>query len=69
MTLRSDLVFFREPDQLALRFDLPMEWSNKPTSQNPNGVTRFGMGESSWRRALYVHTFSIPAGRQPAECR
>jgi len=56
MTFRSDLVFFRKPDQLALRFDLPIEWSNKPTDQNPNGVTRFGMGDLL-AQALYVHTF------------
>jgi hypothetical protein len=56
MTLRSDLVFFRKPDQLALRFDLPMEWSNKPTSQNPNGRTRYGLGDLL-AQALYVHTF------------
>jgi hypothetical protein len=55
-TLRSDLVLFRKPDQLGLRFDLPLEWSNKPTAQNPNGVTRFGMGDLL-AQALYIHTF------------
>jgi len=57
MTLRTDFVLFAKPDQLALRFDLPLEWSNKLTSQNPNGVTRFGMGDLL-AQALYVHTFN-----------
>lgn len=57
MTLRTDLVLFTKPDQLALRFDLPLEWSNKPTSQNPNGVTRFGL-DDLLAQALYVHTFN-----------
>jgi hypothetical protein len=56
MTFRSDLVFFRKPDQLALRFDLPMEWSNKPTSQNPNGLNEFGLGDLLVQ-AAYIHTF------------
>ncbi|MDR3402848.1 MAG: hypothetical protein P4L99_10160 [Chthoniobacter sp.] len=56
MTFRTDLVFFRKPDQLALRFDLPLEWSNKPTSENSDGFTRFGMGDLL-AQAAYIHTF------------
>lgn len=56
LTFRSDLVFFQKPDQLAVRLDLPLEWSNKPTSQNPNGRTQFGMGDLL-AQAAYLHTF------------
>jgi hypothetical protein len=45
ITLRTDLLLFAKPDQLALRFDLPLEWSNKPNDQNPQGDTEFGMGD------------------------
>jgi len=56
MTFRTDLVFFSKPDQLALRFDLPIEWNKKPTFANPNGSTRFGLGDIL-AQAAYVHTF------------
>jgi hypothetical protein len=57
MTFRTDLVFFKKPDQLALRFDLPLIWSNKPTSGNTNGVTQFGLGDLLLQQ-IYVHTFN-----------
>jgi hypothetical protein len=57
MTFRTDLVFFPKPDQLALRVDLPMEWSNKPTSGNPHGVNQFGLGDMLVQ-AAYIHTFN-----------
>ena len=56
MTFRTDLVFFPKPDQLALRLDLPMVWNNKPTSANPGGFTRFGLGDLL-AQAAYIHTF------------
>jgi hypothetical protein len=31
-------------------------WSNNPTSQNPNGLTQFGLGDVL-AEADYVHTF------------
>ena len=30
ITLRTDLLLFAKPDQLALRFDLPLKWTDKP---------------------------------------
>jgi hypothetical protein len=57
MTFRTDFVLFHKPDQLALRFDLPMEWNNKPTRQNPMGGTRFGVGDLL-AQAAYLHTFN-----------
>lgn len=56
MTFRTDLVFFPKPDQLALRFDLPLQWNNKPTASNPIGGTRFGLGDFL-AQAAYIHTF------------
>lgn len=53
ITLRTDLLLFAKPDQLALRFDLPLEWSNKPNDQNPAGDTEFGMGDFL-AQAIYV---------------
>ena len=53
LTLRTDLVLFNKPDQLALRFDLPLIWSNKPNNQNPEGNTEFGMGDFLMQ-AIYV---------------
>jgi hypothetical protein len=55
LTLRSDLLFFPKPDQLALRVDLPLIWNNKPSSDNPNGLTKFGLGDLLLQ-ALYVRT-------------
>ena len=55
LTLRSDLLFFSKPDQLALRVDLPMVWSNKPESDNPDGRTQFGLSDLLLQ-ALYVRT-------------
>jgi hypothetical protein len=57
LTLRSDLKFFSKPNQLALRLDLPLVWSNKPTSENKNGVSEFGFGDLLFQ-AAYVRTFS-----------
>lgn len=56
MTLRSDLVFFPKPNQLAIRFDLPLVWNNKTTSENTGGFTEFGLGDIL-AQALYIHTF------------
>jgi hypothetical protein len=56
LTLRTDLLFFTRPDQLALRFDLPLVWSNKPESDNPHGFTEFGMGDILMQ-AIYVRAF------------
>jgi hypothetical protein len=56
MTFRTDLVFFPKPNQFALRVDLPMEWSTKPTNDNTNGLNRFGLGDLLVQ-ALYVRTF------------
>jgi hypothetical protein len=53
ITLRTDLLLFAKPNQLALRFDLPLEWSNKPNDQNPTGDTEFGMGDFL-AQAIYV---------------
>ena len=53
LTLRTDFLLFKKPDQLALRFDLPLEWSNKPNDQNPDGSTEFGMGDFL-AQAIYV---------------
>jgi hypothetical protein len=53
ITLRTDLLLFAKPDQLALRFDLPLEWNNKPNKQNPDGSTEFGMGDFL-AQAIYV---------------
>jgi hypothetical protein len=55
LTLRTDLMLFTKPDQLALRIDLPLVWSNKPTSENPDGRTQFGMGDLLLQ-AVYVRT-------------
>ncbi|MBC8127781.1 MAG: hypothetical protein H8M99_11635 [Gloeobacteraceae cyanobacterium ES-bin-144] len=57
LTLRSDLIFFNKPDQLALRFDLPLVWNNKPNEQNPDGFTEFSMGDLLMQ-AIYVRTFN-----------
>lgn len=56
LTLRTDMLLFAKPDQLALRFDLPLEWSNKPNDQNPEGDTEFGMGDFL-AQAIYVREF------------
>lgn len=53
LTLRTDLLLFSKPEQLALRFDLPLELSNKPNDQNPEGHTEFGMGDFL-AQAIYV---------------
>ncbi|MGB8476349.1 MAG: hypothetical protein WCE61_19885 [Candidatus Acidiferrum sp.] len=55
LTLRSDLLLFPKPNQLALRFDLPLIWSNKSGSDNPNGLTKFGLGDFL-AQAIYVRT-------------
>ncbi len=57
ITLRTDLVLFKKPDQIALRLDLPLEWSNKPTKQHPAGVNRFGVGDML-AQVAYIHTFN-----------
>jgi hypothetical protein len=57
MTFRSDLVFFKKPDQLSVRVDLPLEWSNKTTSENSRGRTQFGLGDLLFQPA-YIHTFN-----------
>lgn len=56
LTLRSDLKFFSKPDQLGLRVDLPLIWSNKPTSENKGGLNEFGMGDLLLQ-AAYVRSF------------
>lgn len=56
MTLRSDLVFFPKPNQLAIRVDLPLVWNNKTTAENTGGFTEFGLGDILVQ-ALYIHTF------------
>lgn len=56
LTLRSDLRLFSKPDQLALRIDLPLIWSNKPSSENKNGANEFGLGDLLLQ-AAYVRTF------------
>jgi hypothetical protein len=55
LTLRSDLLLFPKPNQLGLRFDLPLIWNNKPDSENPSGLTKFGLGDFLMQ-AIYVHT-------------
>jgi hypothetical protein len=44
-TLRDDIVFPRGPDQIQLRTDVPLVWSNVPTSDNPEGHGQFGLGD------------------------
>jgi hypothetical protein len=56
-TLRNDTVFFSKPDQLQLRIDVPLAWANIPTAQNPNGLTRFGLGDVLMQ-GLYSHLFN-----------
>jgi hypothetical protein len=53
ITLSPNLLIFAEPDKLALRFDLPLESTNKPNNQNPDGSTEFGMGDFIVQ-AIYV---------------
>ena len=53
LTLRTDLLLFNKPDQLALRFDLPLVWTNKPEKDNPGGDTDFGLGDILMQ-AVYV---------------
>jgi len=55
LTVRSDLMFFPKPNRLALRVDLPLMWSNKPTSENPRGLTEFGLSDLLMQ-AIYVRT-------------
>ena len=55
ITLRTDLLFFTKPDQLAVRFDLPFGWSNNPEQDNPGGTTDFGL-EDILLQAIYVRT-------------
>ena len=55
LTLRSDLLFFPKPNRLALRVDLPLMWSNKPSSENPRGLTEYGLSDLLLQ-ALYVRT-------------
>jgi hypothetical protein len=55
LTLRSDLLFFPKPNQLALRVDLPLMWSNKPSSDNPRGQTEFGLSDLLLQ-AAYLRT-------------
>lgn len=57
LTLRSDLKFFSKPNQLGLRLDLPLVWSNKPTSENTQGLREFGFGDLQFQ-AAYVRTFN-----------
>jgi len=52
--LRTDLVLFSAPNQVKLRVDLPLAWSNAPTSQNPSGATQFGLGDVLLQ-GLYAH--------------
>jgi hypothetical protein len=56
VTLRSDCVFFSKPNQFSVRLDLPLVWSNKPTSENKTGLTQFGLGDILLQTA-YVRTF------------
>jgi hypothetical protein len=56
-TLRADLVVFKKPNQLQLRFDLPLAWANRPTQENPDGHTQFGSGDIL-AQAVYVHAFN-----------
>ena len=56
ITLRTDFLLFPKPNQLALRFDLPLIWSNKPNDRNPDGSTEFGMGDLL-AQAIYVREF------------
>lgn len=53
LTLRSDFLFFNKPDQLAVRCDLPLVWTNKPEADNPNGDYEFGLGDLLLQ-AIYV---------------
>ncbi|MEO5914304.1 MAG: hypothetical protein ABIS50_08740 [Luteolibacter sp.] len=53
LTLRTDLLFFKKPDQLSLRFDLPLIWTNKPEKDNPGASTDFGLGDILMQ-AIYV---------------
>ena len=57
LTLRTDWVLSSKPDQLALRFDLPWVWSNKPNPKNTNGATQSDLGDLL-SQAIYVHTFN-----------
>lgn len=56
LTLRGDLRFFSEPNQLAVRIELPLIWNNQPNSRNREGVTEFGLGDLLLQGA-YVRKF------------
>lgn len=56
LTLRSDLVFFSTPNQLALRFDVPLVRNNKPDKDNRDGSTESGLGDVLMQ-AIYVRSF------------
>jgi hypothetical protein len=76
-TLRDDLVFPQGPDQIQLRIDVPLVWSNVPTSDNPEGHGQFGLGDllvqgsyshalnTRWAVAVGVRTI-LPSASQDA---
>jgi hypothetical protein len=57
LTLRSDLVFFQEPNLIGLRIDLPMIWNNKPDTENRLGNVQSGLGDMLFQ-VIYAHTFN-----------
>jgi len=54
LTLRSDLVLFKKPDQIGLRVDLPIVWNNNPNTENRLGKTQSGLGDLLFQ-AIYAH--------------
>jgi hypothetical protein len=55
-TLRDDLVFPHGSDEIQVRFEAPLVWSNAPTSDNPYGNGQFGVGDLLLQ-GLYAHPF------------
>jgi hypothetical protein len=57
LTLRTDWVFFQQPDLMGLRIDLPVIWNNKPGVPNRAGDTQSGLGDMLLQ-VIYAHTFN-----------
>jgi hypothetical protein len=55
-TLHTDMAFFSKAHQLQMRVDLPLTESNVPTTQNCDGHTQFGFGDTLLQ-GLYSHPF------------
>ena len=67
LTFRTDFLWGENPDQFALRVDLPFVWSNKPTDDNPDGSTESGTGDLLLQ-GMFVRTidsrWAVAAGLQ-----